>query len=52
MNLALLRRLQARLDALEMAMMKRENVIRFLVARFLVMLAIVLGFWAGIRTAV
>jgi len=41
--------LQKHLEAIESSMMKRENVIRFLVARFLLMAAMVIGFWAGIR---
>lgn len=49
MELAVLKRLQDRLLALEAAMLRRENVIRFLVGRFLVMLMMVLGFWIGIR---
>jgi len=39
------RTLQQRLDAFEAALLTRENVIRFLSARFLLMLAMVLGFW-------
>jgi hypothetical protein len=43
------KRLQARLQAVEMALARRDNVIRFLVARVLVMLTMVIGFWVGIR---
>jgi hypothetical protein len=42
-------RLQKHLEAIESSMMKRENVVRFLIARFLLMAAMVIGFWAGIR---
>ena len=41
--------LQKHLEAIESSMMKRANVIRFLVARFLLMAAMVIGFWTGIR---
>jgi uncharacterized protein YneF (UPF0154 family) len=33
----------------ETTLMKRENVIRFLVVRLLLMLAMVVGFWAAMR---
>lgn len=41
--------LQQRLQAFEAVMIRRENVIRFLVARFVLMLTMVLGFWVGVR---
>jgi MFS-type transporter involved in bile tolerance (Atg22 family) len=44
-------RLQKRLQAIETTMMKRENVIRFLIARFLLMGAMVVAFWVGVRYA-
>ena len=49
MMLAPLQQLQARITAAETTLMKRENVIRFLVVRLLVMLAMVIGFWAAMR---
>jgi flagellar biogenesis protein FliO len=49
MTLASLQQLQARIAAVETALMKRENVIRFLVVRLLLMLAMVVGFWAAMR---
>jgi hypothetical protein len=49
MTLAPLQQLQARITAVETTLMKRENVIRFLVVRLLLMLAMVLGFWAAMR---
>lgn len=52
MHLPLLQSLQERLKALEAVIFKRENVIRFLILRFLLMLAMVIGFWAGIRQAI
>jgi hypothetical protein len=33
-------------------MMKRENVIRFLIARFLLMGAMVIAFWLGIQRTI
>jgi len=39
------RTLQQHLQAFEATLLTRENVIRFLSARFLLMLAMVLGFW-------
>jgi hypothetical protein len=47
MTLAPLQQLQARIAAVETTLMKRENVIRFLVVRLLLMLAMVVGFWAA-----
>ena len=41
--------LQQRLEALELVLMRRENVIRLLSARLLLMLAMVLGFWLVMR---
>ena len=41
--------LQVWLHNLESTMVRRENVIRFLVARFLLMFVMVLGFWVGVR---
>ena len=49
MTLASLQQLQARIAAVETTLMKRENVIRFLVVRLLLMLAMVVGFWAAMR---
>lgn len=49
MTLAPLQQLQARIGAVETTLMKRENVIRFLVVRLLLMLAMVVGFWAAMR---
>jgi len=49
MELALWKRLQAPLQAFESAMVRRENVIRFLIARLLLMLTMVVGFWAVMR---
>lgn len=43
--------LQKRLQAIETTMMKRENVIRLLIARFLLMGAMVVAFWVGLRYA-
>jgi hypothetical protein len=42
-------RLQTWLQSVESVMVRRENVIRFLVVRFLLMLTMVLGFWIGVR---
>lgn len=41
--------LQDRMQAFEAVMVRRETVVRFLLARFLLMLAMVLGFWLGVR---
>jgi len=41
--------LQDRLQAFEAVMVRRENVIRFLLVRFLLMFTMVLGFWLGVR---
>ncbi len=49
MTLAPLQQLRARIAAVETTLMKRENVIRFLVVRLLLMLAMVVGFWAAMR---
>jgi len=49
MEFAALKRLQAQLQIAESVMVRRENVIRFLVGRFLLMLTMVIGFWVGIR---
>lgn len=49
MTSAPLQQLQDRITALETMLMKRENVIRFLVIRLLLMLAMVVGFWAAMR---
>ena len=48
-TLAPLQQLQARITAVETTLMKRENVIRFLVVRLVLMLAMVVGFWAAMR---
>jgi uncharacterized membrane protein len=45
------KRLQERLQAFEAYMVRRENVIRFLIGRFVLMLMMVLGFWVGIRSS-
>ena len=42
-------RLQTWLQSIESVMVRRENVIRFLVVRFLLMLTMVFGFWIGVR---
>jgi hypothetical protein len=41
--------LQQRVQRFEIAMTRRENVIRFLVVRLLLMLTMVIGFWAAMR---
>ena len=41
--------LQQRVQRIEIAMTRRENVIRFLVVRLLLMLTMVIGFWAAMR---
>ena len=51
MDIAAVKRLQDLLQAFESAMVRRENVIRFLVGRFLLMLTMVIGFWIAIRNA-
>lgn len=43
--------LNSGLEAAETALMKRQNVIRFLVVRLLLMLAMVIGFWAVMHNA-
>lgn len=40
---------QARLQAFEASLMRRETVIRFLVARLVLMLGMVLAFWIAMR---
>lgn len=42
-------RLQRRLQTMETSLMRRENVIRFLMARFLLMGSMVIGFWLLMR---
>ena len=49
MDIAAVKRLQDLLQAFESAMVRRENVIRFLVGRFLLMLSMVIGFWIAVR---
>ena len=49
MEFAALKRLQDQLQIVDSVMVRRENVIRFLVGRFLLMLTMVIGFWIGIR---
>jgi hypothetical protein len=49
MEFAAWKQLQAQLQAFESTMVRRENVIRFLLGRFLLMLAMVVGFWVAIR---
>jgi hypothetical protein len=41
--------LQERLQAFEAVMLRRESVIRFLLARLLLMLTMVLIFWVGVQ---
>jgi hypothetical protein len=43
--------LNSRLETMETILMKRQNVIRFLVVRLLLMLAMVIGFWAVMHNA-
>lgn len=50
MEFAVWKALQARMQTFESAMIRRENVIRFLVGRLLLMLAMVIGFWVTIRS--
>ncbi|MEY2645179.1 MAG: hypothetical protein RLZZ611_1828 [Cyanobacteriota bacterium] len=45
-------RLQSQLQAFESTLVRRENVIRFLVGRFLLMLVMVIGFWVAIRNTI
>ena len=51
MEFTALRRLQAVLQHIETTMVRRENVIRFLVGRFLLMLAMVVAFWLAMRNS-
>jgi hypothetical protein len=51
MEFTALKRLQAVLQHIETTMVRRENVIRFLVGRFLLMLAMVVAFWLAIRNS-
>ena len=46
------KRLQDDLQRLETVMVRRDNVIRFLVGRFLLMLAMVIGFWFVMRHSI
>lgn len=45
-------RLQHKIAGVETVLMRRENVIRLLTARFLIMLAMVLSFWLAMRHAI
>ena len=45
-------RLLSQLQAFESTLVRRENVIRFLVGRFLLMLVMVIGFWVAIRNTI
>lgn len=51
MQFTALKRLQAVLQHIETTMVRRENVIRFLVGRSLLMLAMVVGFWLAMRNS-
>lgn len=51
MEFAAWKQLQAQLQAFEASMVRRENVIRFLIGRFLLMLAMIVGFWVAIRSS-
>ena len=51
MEFTALKRLQAVLQHIETTMVRRENVIRFLVGRSLLMLAMVVGFWLAMRNS-
>jgi len=51
MGFTALKRLQAVLQRIETTMVRRENVIRLLVGRFLLMLAMVVGFWLAMRNS-
>lgn len=49
MGIDALKRLQSSIEALESTMMRRENVIRFLIGRIVLMLAMLAGFWIAMR---
>lgn len=49
MEFAAWTRLQRRLQTMETSLLRRENVIRFLMARFLLMGSMVIGFWLLMR---
>lgn len=51
MEFTALKRLQAVLQHIETTMVRRENVIRFLVGRSLLMLVMVVGFWLAMRNS-
>jgi hypothetical protein len=51
MEFAAWKQLQAKPQAFESMMVRRENVIRFLLGRFLLMLTMVVGFWVAIRNS-
>ncbi|NBW62035.1 MAG: hypothetical protein EBR33_02165 [Synechococcaceae bacterium WB4_1_0192] len=51
MQFTALKRLQTVLQHIETTMVRRENVIRFLVGRSLLMLAMVVGFWLAMRNS-
>lgn len=52
MRAPLLQSLKERLEALDALIFKQENVIPFLIARFLLMLAMVIGFWTGVAPSI
>lgn len=49
MEFAAWTRSQRRLQTMETSLLRRENVIRFLLARFLLMGSMVIGFWLLMR---
>jgi hypothetical protein len=51
MHILMVSGLQKRLQTIETTMMERKNVIRFLIARFLLMGAMVIAFWVSLRYA-
>jgi len=51
MQFTALKRLQTVLQHIETTMVRRENVIRFLVGRSLLMLAMIVGFWLAMRNS-
>ena len=51
MQFTALKRLQTVLQHIETTMVRRENVIRFLVGRSLLMLVMVVGFWLAMRNS-
>ena len=51
-NWSPLANVQQQIEALEQVLMRRNNVIRLLGARLLLMLAMVVGFWLTMRQAI